>query len=55
MAGGADVEEAGVVIACPRCGQEVKEHSTIPVLADDGATQLICVECAKKTVVKQEG
>ena len=55
MAGGSDVEEAGVDIACPVCGQTVKEHSTIPVLKEGGGTQLICVACARKTVVKQDG
>ena len=60
MAGGADVEEAGRVVACPVCSTEVKEHSMIPVLAEgsegpDAVTRLVCVTCARAMIDQQPG
>ena len=51
-------EEAGEVVTCPSCGQEVKQHSMIPVLpagADAGAgPAYLCVACARPLIVTQD-
>ncbi|HEX9529616.1 MAG TPA: hypothetical protein VF954_00665 [Acidimicrobiales bacterium] len=44
-------EEAGQVVACPSCGQEVKLHSMIPVLAQAGGIAYLCAACARRGVV----
>ena len=55
MAAGPDVEEAGEVVACLRCGREVKQKSMIPVLGEDGTGLVyICVECARALITPDE-
>lgn len=52
MAGG-PVEQAGALVACPRCGTEVMMKATIPVLAADGVgLDFVCVPCARSLVVQ---
>ena len=41
--------EAGAKAVCPECGNEVMQHSMIPVLRD-GAKGYVCVDCARKMV-----
>lgn len=55
MAAGPEVEEAGEVVACPRCGREVKQKSMIPILAEDGVGHVyVCVECARALITPDD-
>jgi hypothetical protein len=51
----APVEQAGVRIPCPRCGNEVMQKAMIPVgevATETGkVTQLVCVACARKLIL----
>ncbi len=44
-------EDAGEVVSCPRCNQQVKQHSMIPVLAEGGGHSYLCRDCARQSVV----
>ena len=48
MAGDPGVE-AGVRAVCPSCGNEVMQHSMIPLLRE-GAQGYVCVACARLLV-----
>ena len=48
MAGDPGVE-AGVRAVCPSCGNEVMQHSMIPLLRD-GVQSYVCVACARQLV-----
>ena len=48
MAGDPGVE-AGERVACPSCGNEVMQHSMIPILRD-GVQGYVCVACARLLV-----
>jgi DNA-directed RNA polymerase subunit RPC12/RpoP len=52
VAAGPEVEEAGEVVPCPKCGTEVKLHSMIPILAEggEGKHTYLCVNCARALV-----
>lgn len=46
----APVEQVGVIIACPRCGNEVLQKSMIPLGAVDRVISYACVPCARLLV-----
>ena len=44
--------DAGEQVQCPGCGSTVLRKAMIPVLADGGGVQYLCVACARLLVVK---
>lgn len=47
----APVEQFGIMVPCPECGQEVMQKTMIPMGVVDGATTYACVPCARKHVM----
>ncbi len=46
----APVEQVGVIIACPVCGQNVLQKTMIPLRVLDGVISYSCVDCARALV-----
>lgn len=44
------VEQIGVIVPCPRCGNEVMQKGMIPLGAVDGVISYACVPCARTLV-----
>ena len=47
----APVEQFGVIIPCPQCGQDVMQKTMIPMGVVDGSITYACVPCARKLVM----
>ena len=48
-------EEAGEVVSCPQCGQDVKQKAMIPVLGEDGTGhRYLCQACARRLIPEGE-
>ena len=44
------VEQTGVVVACPRCGESVLQKTMIPLGVVDGVVNYVCVPCARTMI-----
>lgn len=42
--------DAGVQVACPRCGATGLQKAMIPVLADGGGVGYLCPACARQLI-----
>ena len=42
--------DAGVQVACPRCGATSLQKAMIPVLGDEGEIGYLCQACARQLI-----